>query len=285
MALLRDNAVQHRMGLLLAHYMAAVNLLGRVQVAREVYRKTGKKVGIAASSRFRSRPAHYAEDDEQADDLAAPTAAEMAMGFSVHLPAANATDYLRNLTPVTKDTFDGLSEQYKRYAFTVAGISDQRLIAKIRDELANVMQSGGTQDDFDAAVKKLNSDAGVEDLNAFTLDTVFQTNMQKAYSLGRYEQMKDPATMQALPFWQYWTMGDDHVRPEHAVIDGFVARAIDPVWNKIYPPNGFNCRCIVITLTEKEALAIDKNAGDGGLLRLPLLAQLKVPQPGFGKVF
>jgi SPP1 gp7 family putative phage head morphogenesis protein len=111
---------------------------------------------------------------------------------------------------------------------------------------------------------------------------VFTTNMQKAYSLGRYEQMKQPETMDALPFWQYMTVGDDRVRPEHAVIDGFTARAIDPVWNKIYPPNGFNCRCIVIALLASEA---PEGSSDDGRMRLPLLALEKVPQPGFTKVF
>ena len=106
----------------------------------------------------------------------------------------------------------------------------------------------------------ITDDAGVAQLDAFTLDTAFNTAMQKAYSLGRYEQMSDPAVKAVLPYWQYWTVGDDRVRPEHAVLNGFTARADDPVWRKIYPD-------------------------EPGYARLPLLAQLKVPQPGFGKVF
>jgi SPP1 gp7 family putative phage head morphogenesis protein len=277
MALLRDTAVQHRLGDLLARHMAAANLLGRTQIVQEVHRKTGLVVPISTSSRFKSHlgprgTAKFAEDD----------AADLTAGFSLDLPADDAAGYLRDLTPVTKDTFDGLTAQYRRDAFTVAGVTDQRLIQQIRDALADVMQKGGTREDFEAAVRKLTTDAGVEQLAAFTLDTVFTTNMGKAYSLGRYEQQKQPETMKALPFWQYMTVGDDRVRPEHAVIDGFTARAIDPVWNKIYPPNGFNCRCIVIALLESEA---GDEASESGLLRLPLLAQLKVPQPGFAKVF
>lgn len=273
MPLMRDNAVQHRLGELLARHMAAANLLGRTQIVGDVKRKAGIDVPIATSSRYRHhhKPAHFAEDD---GDLTA--------GFSLNLPADDAAGYLRDLTPVTKDTFDGLSSQYRRDAFTVAGVTDQRLIAKIRDQLADVLAKGGTRADFEAAVAKLTTDAGVEQIAAFTLDTVFTTNMQKAYSLGRYEQMREPETMKALPFWQYLTVGDDRVRPEHAVLDYFTAHAIDPVWNKIYPPNGFNCRCIVIALLASEA---PEGASESGLLRLPLLAQLKVPQPGFTKVF
>ena len=52
MAMMRDTAVQHRLGDLLAKHMAAANLLGRAQIAKEVQRKTGAVVPIATSSRF-----------------------------------------------------------------------------------------------------------------------------------------------------------------------------------------------------------------------------------------
>jgi SPP1 gp7 family putative phage head morphogenesis protein len=272
MALQRDTAVTHRLGDMLARYMAAANLLGRTQIVQEVKRRAGVVVPIATSSRFQAR---FAEDIIDPD-------ADLTAGFSVKLPPTNAADYLRGLTPVTKEIYDGLSAQYRRDAFTVAGVTDQRLIQQIRDKLADVIAQGGSREDFEKAVKQLTSDAGVQQLAAFTLDTVFTTNMHKAYSLGRYEQMKQPATMKALPIWQYMTAGDDRVRPEHAVIDGFAARADDVVWNKIYPPNGFNCRCIVIALLASEA---PDDAGEPGMVRLPMLARLKVPQPGFTKVF
>lgn len=276
--------ITHQLSSLIARHLAAANLLGRTQIVREVARKTGIAVPLATSSR---KPMHlrFAESDDDADlDLGA-AAVDARVGFNFNLPGTEQAEYIRNLTPVTRATFDGLSAQYQRDAFTIAGVSDVRLIQRIRDELAQVAQEGGTQQEFDRAVAKLTTEAGVQQINAFTLDTVFQTNMHKAYALGRYEQLTHPAVVEALPFWQYFTVGDDRVRPEHAVLDGFVARADDPVWNKIYPPNGFNCRCIVIALTREQALAIDKDAEEAGMLRLPALAMVDVPQPGFGKVF
>lgn len=261
--------VQTRLGDLLAKHLAAANLLGRSQIAQMVHRKTGHPIPIATSSRFHMR---FDESDDET----------LAGGFSFDLPSAGAAEHLRELTPVTKLTFDGLSDQYKRDAFTVAGVSDVRLIEKVRDALAEVIKNGGTQKDFEQAVSKLTSAAGVEQLAAFTLDTVFTTNMQKAYSLGRYEQLSNPGVQDAIPFWQYITAGDSRVRPEHAVLDGFAARSDDPVWRKIYPPNGFNCRCLVIGLLKEEA---PDNANESGMERLPLLARERVPQPGFTKVF
>lgn len=269
--LVHDSAVQHRLGDLLAKNMAAANLLGRVQIVEEAQRKAGKRVPLATSSRLHVR------FDEAADAL-------LSAGFSVHLPNDLASNYLRGLTPVTKDTFDGLSHQYQKDAFAVAGTTDVRLIARIRDELAKVLQDGGTEQDFERAVAQITSAEGVEAINAFALDTVFTTNLHKAYALGRYEQQMEPATMDVLPYGQYMTVGDDRVRPEHAILDGFTARMEDRVWRKIYPPNGFNCRCIRVALMPDEVENRDE-ADEDGMARLPALAMAKVPQPGFSKVF
>ena len=258
-----DTQIQRRLGDTLAHHLAAADLLGRLQILRHAKKKTGRMLPISPSPRV----ARFAED---------PT-----VGFDFDLPDDDAERFIRDLTPVTKEVFNGLSAQYQRDAFTLAGTSDVRLIEKIRDALGDIAKNGGTVEDFHAAVRKLTGDASIDELNAFTLDTAFNTAMQKAYSSGRLEQMREPSMMDALPFWQYWTVGDLRVRPEHAVLDGFLARAIDPVWGKIYPPSGFNCRCSVVPLPADEALKMDPGAEDGGLERLPILARALVPQRGF----
>ena len=263
----RDHSVQLQVAEQLARHMAAANVLGRVSVLQHVQRQTGKVLPLATTTRPKL---HFAEDGDLSTE------------FDLRMPNDDAAAYIRSLTPVARDTFDGLTAQYRKLAFTLAGTADTRLIEKVRNELADVAQRGGTLQDFETAVQQLTTAAGAANLNAFTLDTAFQTSMAKAHALGRYEQLSDEDTKAVVPFWQYMTVGDDRVRPEHNVLDGFQAGADDPVWNKIYPPNGFNCRCIVIGLLPSEAR---EDASEGGLHRLPLLAQLKVPQQGFEKVF
>lgn len=267
LAMPRDSGLQRQLGDALARHLAAADLLGRLQVLRHARKRTGKLVPISAAGlqvRF----------DETSSD-------QVTSGFSFDLPNDDAEQFIQALTPVTRDVFDGLTAQYRRDAFTLAGVSDVRLIGKVRDALAEIAARGGTIEEFRAAVRKLTGDANVEELNAFTLDTAFQTAMQKAYSAGRLAQMRQPAMVDAMPYWQYWTVGDLRVRPEHAVLDGFLARAIDPVWGKIYPPSGFNCRCSVVPIAADEALKIDPDASEGGMERLPMLARALVPQRGF----
>jgi SPP1 gp7 family putative phage head morphogenesis protein len=182
------------------------------------------------------------------------------------------------LTPVTRAIFDGLDTQLKQQAFTLSGAAEQRLIERIRDALADIAQKGGTRQEFERAADELTDAAGVARLNAFTVDTAFNVAMQRAYSQGRLAQMKEPAVLDALPYWQYWTVNDDRVRPEHRVIHLFTARAEDPVWMKIYPPSGFNCRCSVIPIPNGDA---PDDADEPGMGRLPLLARLNVPDPSF----
>lgn len=265
-----DSGLQAQLGNTIARHMAAADLLGRLQILRHAHAKTGRVLPLSTSSRS-------VRFDEQDPD-------RIAAGFAFDIGGDDAAERIRNLTPVTRQVFDGLTSIYRRDAFTLAGTSDVRLIEKARDALSDAAQKGDTAQDWRAAVNKLTSDAGVEDLNAFSLDTAFQTAMQKVYSSGRLEQMQEPETIDLLPFWQYWTVGDLRVRPEHRVLDGFLARAIDPVWRRIYPPSGFNCRCSVVPMPEEEALGIDAKAGDDGFMRLPALAQLLVPQQGFSSL-
>jgi SPP1 gp7 family putative phage head morphogenesis protein len=255
-----------------ADYQAAFNILGRLSVLKTTRKKTGKILPLMSSSHlFADVPADLPEDVST-------------IYTSFDLPPTNAVEFIRSLTPVTREIFDGLSRQYQVDAITITGVTDLRLIDKIRDELADVVMSGATKDAFRSAVDDLTDAAGVARLTSPTIDTVFSANAQKAYSTGRYEQMTEQAVLDVLPFWQYWSVGDDRVRPEHEALDGFVARALDRVWMKIYPPSGFGCRCSVTPITEKEALMIDKDASEDGMLRLPKLVVELVPQPGYTSI-
>ena len=258
-------------GDLLAKYMAGFNLFGRLAILQHAKQRVRSPLRLATHSTLHQ----FATSSDDGT-----------VNFDFDLPSTGAIDYIRGLTPVTKAVFDGLQRQYKQDAITVAGVNDQRVLQKIRDQLAEVLQQGGTASDFRTAVNQLTDTAGIDRLTAFELDTVFNTNVQKAYAAGRYEQMNEESTAQALPYWQYWTVGDDRVRPAHAALDQFVAKSDDPVWHKIYPPCGFNCRCSVVPLLEDEALKQSPEAAhDSGLMRLPVIAQLEVPQPGFKNIF
>lgn len=61
-----------------------------------------------------------------------------------------------------------------------------------------------------------------------------------------------------LPYLMYQTVGDLRVRPDHQVMDGIIKRVDSSFWNDHYPPNGFNCRCVVIQLASGKETKISK---------------------------
>lgn len=252
---------QQKLAEVLAEYMAAFNLLGRLHVLQLVKQKTGQELPMNTRTAIQSP--RFAEGASFTD----------ALGFE-RVPPANALRRLRNLTAYTRAAYDALAERYKMQAFTVAGLTDVRLLDQVQQIMIDVVDRGGTTKDFERAVSQMLSREGVAQLTRFHLDTVFNTNVFTAYSNGRFEQMRDPFVVKALPYWKYLTVGDDRVRPNHAAMDGFVARQDDPVWKRWYPPAGFNCRCTVVAILPREA---PENADQPGLDRMPA-----EPDEGFG---
>lgn len=76
---------------------------------------------------------------------------------------------------------------------------------------------------------------------------------------SRYYSMKD--RVDALPYWRYETMEDSRVRQAHANLNNKVFHHDDKIWNIIYPPNGWRCRCSV-TPIDDGSIAEPKNKRD-----------------------
>lgn len=87
------------------------------------------------------------------------------------------------------------------------------------------------------------------------LRTEFDTAVLVGESSATYHSlMRD---VDVFPYWEYRTAGDALVREEHAALDGLILPANDPRWAKIFPPNGWNCRCYIVARTRAEAQGIN----------------------------
>jgi SPP1 gp7 family putative phage head morphogenesis protein len=92
------------------------------------------------------------------------------------------------------------------------------------------------------------------------LRTIFRTNLQTAYAAGHWQEIQD--TKASAPYLMYDAVDDDRVRDEHAAWDGTILPADDPWWNAHMPPNGWNCRCGVVQLSEAQAKEAGYEPGD-----------------------
>ena len=200
------------------------------------------------------------------------------MGYESVKPEG-AIDFIKSLTSFTKAAAARLGPQYRQAAFTIARVEQIALLDRAKGLLRQALDEGWTRQRFIDELNRSFDAAGVTRLNSYHAELVFEQNMATAYSNGRAKQMSDPDVVRALPFWRYRTAEDDRVRPNHAALDKFVARQGDPVWGQIYPPNGFNCRCVCEPLLRSEAAqALGANIDVPGFERLPAGGG---PDPGF----
>jgi len=85
--------------------------------------------------------------------------------------------------------------------------------------------------------------------------TEWQTATLITESTENYNRLKSKTKL--YPYWEYRTVGDDKVREEHRKLHGLMLPANDHRWDKIWPPNGWKCRCYVVPRMRQEAEDVD----------------------------
>ncbi len=176
---------------------------------------------------------------------------------------------------VTPDAFAALTDDARARAFTATRMATQELIRRSRELIAQTLADGGTLADFERSLLSIAPDSislGITPDQPHYLETVYRTNVQAAYGAGRLRQIQHPDVVAARPYVEYRTAGDSRVRPSHAALRGVVFDQREEGWSDYAPPNGFNCRCSIVTLRRLEGRTV-RSVGD--------VRQLAVPDPGF----
>ena len=187
------------------------------------------------------------------------------IGFDVEPETASRLFENKGLKP-TFAWQDMLADAHSE-AFVVAKMMDLDLLSEIRSQVDQALAKGITLHDFKKNLIPKLQDAGwwgrkdVVDPktgrvvkaqlgSASRLETIFRTNLQTAYSAGHWANAQ--ATKKALPYLVYDAVDDHRTRSEHKALDSLVLPVDDPFWNTHYPPNGWNCRCGVIQMSQQD---------------------------------
>lgn len=163
-----------------------------------------------------------------------------------------AVEFFGDRLPVTAEQFRKLSEKYRSLAFTVSGYTGTQILKRFQDELLKAIEDGDTLRSFRDRMNSFLESKGYGGLTNFQADNIFRTNTQTAYQAGHYAQMTEPGVLSLRPYWMYVAVDDRLTRPSHLAMNGFVARADDPIWDTWFPPNGYRCRCTVVSLTARQ---------------------------------
>lgn len=183
------------------------------------------------------------------------------LGFAIGLPPEKAIEYFKSKGDIFSwDWYDTWQEAHSK-VFTVAKVVRMDILTDIRNMIQKSIDEGVTFQQFKKELEPKLKDKGwwgvvkdeegneIQYGSPWRLKTIYQTNLNTAYSSGRYKSMMDNAEKR--PYWQYWAVMDGRTRDEHGALNGKVFRYDDPFWDSFYPPNGFNCRCKVRALNDR----------------------------------
>lgn len=171
-------------------------------------------------------------------------------GF-VMLQPKEGLEYFTRRRVISPEQWAYADDKMKLKAFSVARATNEYHVEYVKNMITAVLE--GDLDELDFR-KRMANMLGTSHRDYY-IETVYRTNMQSAYQHGRYVQQTHPEVLEALPFWEYRTVGDSRVRDSHAAMDGKIWPANHPVWDLWYPPNGYSCRCRVDELSRSEAEA------------------------------
>lgn len=183
----------------------------------------------------------------------------------------NAIAYLKQKHIAESWDWQDMLDDAHVSAFTIAKSAELDVATDIYQAVLKAAESGQTFSDFKRQLTPVlqqkgwwgkqavpNPDTGelqnVQLGSPYRLKTIYLTNLQSAYMAGRYAEMT--AAIATHPYWQYVTVNDGKVREAHRKLHGQVFAADDPVWDTLYPPLDYRCRCRVRPLSHSQGAAL-----------------------------
>lgn len=148
---------------------------------------------------------------------------------------------------------------FKVEAFTVAGVMAYECEEELKKKAIELQERKDEKD-----IKKVWANEAYNIMSKYMevpdmpppnyLNTNLRTAMQSSYHAAQYIRLQDDSVRGLYPAYQYKTLDDVRVREAHRKLHDMIWASNDPVWNKIWPPNGWNCRCYIKPLNQEEAL-------------------------------
>jgi hypothetical protein len=203
---------------------------------------TGELLGRA---RVRLR-ARQAEQRHAAGGASAfseePTDFHVFTGGLRPMPPKRALEYFRSLVPTLDVKAGPFVAGVRGRAFTVAGITEESLLARIKDVVAGRLETGQALGTAPAEIRAVLEEAGLAGNNVARSEMIFRTSTMDAYNTGSTEEMRHPDVAETFPAWRYLGIADGRQGADHA-----------PHFDKLYPNRAtfaavrggriFNCRC------------------------------------------
>lgn len=182
------------------------------------------------------------------------------VGDIIQLPKTThqrAVDFFRKRMEINDADLARLVDKYGAHALGVHDKAGKFVSEKIERALLAIQEEGLHVGSAvkQTALRKAFTESGIDlgtRSGSALLETIVRTQTAMAQSAGQANARRDPALDEIIWGYEYVTVGDSRVRPNHAAMHGTTAPKDDPIWDTITPPNGFNCRCILVAIYMNE---------------------------------
>lgn len=174
----------------------------------------------------------------------------------------------RRDNPLPSDRWQEVSGEEHAIAFTVARSAGFDVLSDIHESLHKALSEGQTFESWKRDItptlqqkgwwgRVVRSDGEIVQLGSpRRLKTIFDVNMRVSYMAGRWEQIRRAAEREAargrVLYLRYIAVLDERTRAQHRRWHGTILPWDHPFWQQHFPPNGWLCRCSVMTVTERE---------------------------------
>jgi hypothetical protein len=187
------------------------------------------------------------------------------------LPFDEAVGYMKKRLPMDAKKYYELDDRARYRAFTVSRLADGDLLAKSKDMIADAIRSGdGLASFLDKTKAEVLGGAGMAPGDGWYWETVYRTNTQTAYNVGRAIGFAE------VPPLAVELLGVNDTRQTEfcrSVTDPPLRLPYnDPYWETHWPPFHFNCRTTVRAIYDESELPDDFPAAPDA-----------APAKGFGK--
>ena len=160
-------------------------------------------------------------------------------------------------------------KEFKNSAINlIAKITKLDLLSDIQDSLIKAQKQGKSFESWKKEIKPTLAKKGwlgkvdVTDertgevktinVNNTRLKRIYNTNMRTANAQGR---ARAQYALEGDIYLRYIALQDGLTRPSHLRMHGITLHRDDKFWERNYPPNGWNCRCVVRAYSKSECEA------------------------------
>ena len=190
------------------------------------------------------------------------------VSFSFNLPPEKNIEFLKQKKPKLSFNYDEMMHEAHLRAFTIAKVTKLDLLSDIQDSLIKAQKEGKSFESWKKDIKPILAKKGwlgvvdvtnektgevkTINVNNTRLKRIYNTNMRTANAQGR---ARAQYALEGDIYLRYVALQDGLTRPSHLRMNGITLHRDDPFWNTNYPPNGWNCRCVVRAYSKSECEA------------------------------